>query len=129
MQYFSTELCKKLQDKGLESESGMYWCLDDHGTPYYELEESPIVAKWIKDGNIEAFIFQDLLTKDNAVRLWGEEIEETGLIEDFYQESEMSERQITYQELPKYQTKSYELLDLYQQSGLEAVEKYVMENL
>lgn len=44
-----------------------------------------------------------LFDKDFARALFGEDLIETGLIEDWYRESEMSDIEITQQELPAFQ--------------------------
>ena len=177
MQYFSVDLCTKLQEKGLVSESG-HWYLRTTKKNEYVIGGLPFT----RANPVTAFIFQDILTKDNAMKLWGENpdckvCEGSGVVAnpqwlEFNKKYTNEQfRLMTNEEYDKaladhfgisvavyqfgtkefykmlpleeepcgecegtgegvgYKGESKYLLDLYQQSGLEAVENYLKENL
>lgn len=67
MTYLQQSTCLLLQKLGIECETGMYYILVNHGD-YYELSDMPIVADWVKDGNIPAYSLPLILTSSEAMR-------------------------------------------------------------
>lgn len=144
MNYFKVELCKKLQEKGLVSESGVYYYQSGYSLEFHPMSEIeakhafiPHDEDWEYSKNVSAFIFQDLLTKDNAVKLWGETVvcPNCGFMWSapthccWYQEAQYVFDTDGKMFIENWNYQSKNLLDLYQQSGLEAVESYLKDNL
>lgn len=64
MNTVSLDLCKELYELSGWNDSDKWYCLKNFTTdPEYELEDSPIVADYIPDGNIPAYDLGFMLRK------------------------------------------------------------------
>lgn len=142
MTFFSPSLSEKLAKKGLKTDEAWWWARD---TSDFELKPYGDLTTVIGDGwtwleeamskgsAFPAYTFQDLLSRENAIKLWGKEAEDYTRIwvgNYNHQPEEVRTRWVAETgKVERWNVHSYRLLDLYQSSGLEAVEAELEKGL
>ena len=131
MTYFNVSICRKLQEKGLLENNEMVWIFRnaycDPKDDFWELfryDHDDYMNK-----QINAFTLSDILSADNAIKLWGENsehqfrddvCERCGLEVDEWGGEECTS---------EWQVKSMRLVSIFQNEGEKALEEFLEKEL